>query len=329
MNEQRSWRDAVHLSISRIQRWAETRADVRALVLVGSQARGDARPDSDIDIVMLAIDAQPFLNDLLWLRDFGVDTDVTREPYGRVTSLRFRFDYGSEVELSIAPADWAAEPIDAGTDHVMRDGSVVLLDRDGDVTRLRQRIVARNDASSLDDVVRAVEAKRAADDGQTLLLAIDGRGGSGKSTIAERLQERLESAVVVHLDDFVSETVERQRLLQQVILPLKVGQPIRYQRFDWTTRSLAEWTDLEPGDVLIIEGVSTLHPDLRAHFDIAVWLECPAEVGFRRGLARDRDNYGVDTRRQWVDEWMPAEERYIATHRPQDHADFIIDTSRD
>jgi deazaflavin-dependent oxidoreductase (nitroreductase family) len=53
-----------------------------------------------------------------------------------VTSVRALYADGLEVEFGIAPADWASEPCDAGTEQVARGGFVVLLDRDGHATSL-------------------------------------------------------------------------------------------------------------------------------------------------------------------------------------------------
>ena len=50
--------------------------------------------------------------------------------------LRLAWFYreGLEAEFSIAPADWASAPLDAGTEQVARDGFVVIMDRDDHAT---------------------------------------------------------------------------------------------------------------------------------------------------------------------------------------------------
>lgn len=159
---------------------------------------------------------------------------------------------------------------------------------------------------------------------KTLLIAIDGRGGSGKSTLAEKLKQNLPNASIVHLDDFAYPKTDRERLLNQVISPLKENRPAKYQRFDWGTKQLAEWHEIEPGGIVIIEGVSTLHDILYKHYDFRIWIECPAEIGFRRGVERDKKVYQVDTTKEWLEEWMPEEKKYIEEQKPQKRADFII-----
>jgi|SRR5579885_3209087 len=163
---------------------------------------------------------------------------------------------------------------------------------------------------------------------KTLLLAIDGRGGSGKSTLAEKLKQNLQDVTIVHLDDFAYPNTDRQRLLTQVILPLKENKPAKYQRFDWGTKQLAEWHEIQPGGIVIIEGVSTLHDMLYKYFDFKIWIECPAKVGFQRGVQRDKAVYHVDTTKDWLETWMPEEKKYIDEQHPQERADFIFDGSK-
>lgn len=158
---------------------------------------------------------------------------------------------------------------------------------------------------------------------ETMLIAIDGRGGSGKSTFTDELKKRLENVTIVRLDDF-DYPADRKRLLEQVIKPLKSGERAKYQRYDWGTKQLEEWNEIPPGEIVIIEGVSALHELLNEYYDLRIWIECPAEVGFKRGLKRDREVYNVDTTDQWINEWMPEEEKYISIHNPQQKADMII-----
>jgi predicted nucleotidyltransferase len=57
--------------LARLRAWTEAREDVRALILVGSVARGDARPDSDIDILLLAMHPAAYLESVDWVSEFG------------------------------------------------------------------------------------------------------------------------------------------------------------------------------------------------------------------------------------------------------------------
>jgi predicted nucleotidyltransferase len=113
---------------------------VRAIVVVGSVARGDARPDSDIDVVLLTSDPARYLEDSRWISDFGSVHRVEFEDYGKVTSVRVVYGRDLEVEFGIAAADWAVTPLDPGTEAVARNGIITLMDRDGDATALADRL---------------------------------------------------------------------------------------------------------------------------------------------------------------------------------------------
>jgi hypothetical protein len=54
-------------------RWAAGRADVRALLIVGSRARIDTPADafSDHDFVVVVEDAQPFVDSAAWVAEIG------------------------------------------------------------------------------------------------------------------------------------------------------------------------------------------------------------------------------------------------------------------
>ena len=170
----------------------------------------------------------------------------------------------------------------------------------------------------------------------TRLVAIDGRGGAGKSSLARRLKARLDRAAVVEVDDFwlPGETrpgravvienpgsdYDWERLRDQVIVALSEGGPARYQRYDWGSDTLAEWHDIEPGGTVIVEGVFSTRKALSHLYDVRVWVETDPEVCLRRGIERDGETH----RDLWENEWMKAYERYIENCDPVGRADWVV-----
>lgn len=109
--------------------WASEQPDVQGVALVGSYARGEARDDSDIDLVILTEQPQKYLDGVKWTERFGVVEKTHTEDYGKLTSLRVWYQNGLEVEYGITEPDWASVPLDAGTREVILGGMVVLFER--------------------------------------------------------------------------------------------------------------------------------------------------------------------------------------------------------
>ena len=53
--------------------WAQTRPDIHAAIVVGSEAKADRPADgwSDLDIVILVTDPEPYLTSTDWLKNTG------------------------------------------------------------------------------------------------------------------------------------------------------------------------------------------------------------------------------------------------------------------
>jgi uridine kinase len=159
--------------------------------------------------------------------------------------------------------------------------------------------------------------------GEVRLVAIDGPGGAGKSTFASVLAAALDGAPIVHTDDFASADnaiTWWPRLLEQVIDPLVRSEPAHYQRYDWPTKSLAEWIDLEPAPVVIVEGVTAARNEWRHHLAFIIWIETPQLERLRRGLDRDGDNAVED----W-ETWGSEEDQHYVNDPTRHHADVIVD----
>ncbi len=126
--------------VQRVVVWAEAEGGVAGVALVGSHARGEARPDSDVDLMLLAPNPQHFTENPVWLLRFGSVASCDTEDWGPVTSLRVFYEAGLEVEYGFATPAWAALPVDAGTRRVVSDGMRVLYDPDGIFGALQREI---------------------------------------------------------------------------------------------------------------------------------------------------------------------------------------------
>lgn len=115
--------------------WSEDQVDIVSVALVGSHVRGNAHSDSDVDFVILCTRPALYLQDLTWISRFGVVQSVSVEDWGKLQSVRVFYADGPEAEYGITSLEWVAFPLDDGTIKVVQDGVLVLLDRDGGLTR--------------------------------------------------------------------------------------------------------------------------------------------------------------------------------------------------
>ncbi|EEL45319.1 MULTISPECIES: uridine kinase family protein [Bacillus cereus group] len=170
-----------------------------------------------------------------------------------------------------------------------------------------------------------------------LIIGIDGCGGAGKSTLANKIKSNFSTVTIVHMDDFylpsakivnehptnksIGADFDWKRLLQEVLDPISNGIEGCYKRYDWETDSLAESHTVSANGIVIIEGVYATRQELAGMYDLKIWVNCPRETRIKRGIARD----GEAARDMWENNWMVAEDMYVEIHKPHEFADFIID----
>jgi hypothetical protein len=70
-----------------LRQWAEEQSDIRGFLLVGSCARGDARLDSDVDLVILTDCPTRYLDSISFAGNFGSPSKWKKEEKVRTTSL--------------------------------------------------------------------------------------------------------------------------------------------------------------------------------------------------------------------------------------------------
>lgn len=156
-----------------------------------------------------------------------------------------------------------------------------------------------------------------------LLVAIDGRCASGKTSLTAQLQQTL-GCGVVHMDDFFlrpeqrtrerydtpGENVDHERFLEEVLLPLSRGQDAQYRPFDCSTQQLADPVCLERTPVILVEGSFSCHRSLVPYYDLTVFLSVSPEEQMKRIIAREGPAYAEVFRTKWI----PLEERYFSAY---------------
>ena len=177
--------------------------------------------------------------------------------------------------------------------------------------------------------------KEASVPGRTTLVAIDGLTCAGKSTLADQVAGGLQDAAVVGLDSFYrplateerttlgpQESYDRyfdwERLRREVLVPLSMHSRARYRRYDWVTDSIAEWHEIEPRGVVIVEGVYSTRPELRPYFGVTVYVDAPREVRLARLLDRGYPDIS------WVAHWMAGEDWYAEHLQPTRQVALVV-----
>jgi len=159
-------------------------------------------------------------------------------------------------------------------------------------------------------------------------IAIDGRGGSGKSIFAELLKAKLPSFIVLNGDDYfeplddpiVFGAFNDERFIQDVINPLKTGNSFVYRPYDWSTKQVSgQKVNVNKG--FCLERCYSFKFDL--DWDLRIWVETPREVCLERGLARD----GQEAAKAWYF-WQQQEDEYIRDFKPEEKADIIVDGTK-
>lgn len=165
-----------------------------------------------------------------------------------------------------------------------------------------------------------------------VLVAVEGFGGSGKSTFAEKLKSLLGNAFVVSIDDFIVKehlaepswdkgSFDRRRLEKQVLVPATTGQNVEYQQLIWSTNTLSAPVLVSKVDFLIVEGISAYHPDIAHYYDFKIWVDTPINIAKERGHAREASNENA----AFWDLWAANDLAYQQKYHPELIADFVYD----
>lgn len=176
--------------------------------------------------------------------------------------------------------------------------------------------------TSLNQIVEKIHSAKAPGNMLSKIIAIDGPGGAGKSTLATRISKAFGDAPIIHTDDFASWENPLNwwpRMIEQVLEPLSANMVARYQRYDWITKQLAEWHDIQPVQFIILEGVSASREIFRPYLAFSIWVETPRDERLRRGLERDGEN----ARGLW-EQWMAEEDSYVKREDPVKKADVVV-----
>ena len=167
---------------------------------------------------------------------------------------------------------------------------------------------------------------------ERVIVAIDGCCASGKTTLAGRLAEMYDCNLF-HMDDFFlrpeQRTAERftqpggnvdyERFMEEVLTPLKRGEPFSYRPFACSTFTLAEPVAVEPKKLTIVEGTYSQHPYFGEPYDLKILLTVTEET--QRSRILERPPFLHD---RFFNDWIPMENLYFEKCRISDANTMIL-----
>ena len=167
-----------------------------------------------------------------------------------------------------------------------------------------------------------------------VIVGIDGRCGSGKTYFA-KLLEKYFSCNVVHVDDFYlpmdrraadwaavsGGNIDFERLLSEVLLPLKKGRQTFYRPYSCREGKYKEARELQKESLIVVEGSYCGHPLLAGQYDLRLFFTCSGEEQAKRLKAREGNRYENFAKR-----WIPLEETYFARYAVENKSSLTVNT---
>ncbi|MGU3411681.1 ATP-binding protein [Microbacterium sp. M1A1_1b] len=154
-------------------------------------------------------------------------------------------------------------------------------------------------------------------DGRRPVVLVDGRSGTGKTTLGTALAGEI-GAQLVHLDD-VYPGWDGLRAAADAVVTDVLGAPSGYRRWDWTASAPSDWVRLDPAAPIVVEGCGALSRASAPMASVRVWLAADDAVRKRRAIDRDGDVFATE----W-DRWARQEDAFIAAEAPESLADVVL-----
>lgn len=162
------------------------------------------------------------------------------------------------------------------------------------------------------------------------VIAIDGRCAAGKTTLAAKIGEHY-NAAVIHMDDFFLRpeqrtperyaqpggNVDRERFLQEVLHPLCEGRSVLYRPFDCMAQRFSKPVTVPTTTLTVVEGSYSCHPELWDSYDLHIFLSVDSQTQMQRILQREGAERAETFRKQWI----PLEEMYFSAFHPERRAE--------
>lgn len=178
---------------------------------------------------------------------------------------------------------------------------------------------------NLPDAVRRLRAAFPGVVGRPRVIAIDGRGGAGKTTLAERLRSAVPDSVVVHTDDVAWNYAYFDWgavLAENVLQPVHRGEAVNFRPTAWSEHDRpGSITVAADADIVWVEGTGIIREELAPWLDAGMWLQGDLDEQERLLAVRDGDS---PEQQEHVANWLKEELPFLLREQPWARATMIV-----
>ena len=175
------------------------------------------------------------------------------------------------------------------------------------------------------DAVRQLREASPGVTGRPLLVAVDGRGGAGKSTLVERLQALVPASGVVHTDDVAWNQAYfdwGELMVESILRPLHQGKAVDFRPPAWIQHDRPGAIRVAAGaDIVWVEGTGIIREEFAPWIDASIWVQGDLDEQERRLVARDGDSAA---QRQHIAAWLAEELPLMLREQPWTTATVVV-----
>jgi hypothetical protein len=161
--------------------------------------------------------------------------------------------------------------------------------------------------------------------GRPRLIAVDGRGGAGKSTLVGRLRAIVPASGIVHTDDVAWNQAYFDwgaLMVENILRPLHRGDAVEFRPPAWVEHGRPGAIRVPAGvDVVWVEGTGIIREEFAAWIDASIWVQGDLDEQERRLVARDGD---APEQQEHIAAWLSEELPLLRREQPWLRATVVV-----
>ncbi|RLP91329.1 uridine kinase [Micromonospora sp. CV4] len=161
--------------------------------------------------------------------------------------------------------------------------------------------------------------------GRPRLIAIDGRGGAGKTTLAGRLRKVEPHSAIVHTDDVAWNHAYFDWgavLSENILQPLHRGESVDFRPDAWISHDRSGSITVPAGlDVVWVEGTGIIREEVAPWLDASLYLQGDLDEQERLLVRRDGNS---SEQQEHVANWLREEVPFMLREQPWLRATLIV-----